>query len=248
MREENIVADAKGNKSFRSLKLRFVAYSLTIMLLIAGGVTLVMTHFAYSSFEAQFQQKLSMLVGEYTEDLRIAILSGQQHEVQALVLTIARSIDASNVRLVDASGNTVASYSDGIRERRLPSISYQQNLMIPDIDGKTEDWQIRLRIRPNALSGMTDQFMLYQLVIILLMSAGAVVGIAFSIELTVGRRLASLKKSLQPLTNAGTVCRYRDRRVQRNQHPGDENCRNRQRTTWPAQTLCRRRRNCLFLY
>jgi PAS domain S-box-containing protein len=210
MREENIVADAKGNKSFRSLKLRFVAYSLTIMLLIAGGVTLVMTHFAYSSFEAQFQQKLSMLVGEYTEDLRIAILSGQQHEVQALVLTIARSIDASNVRLVDASGNTVASYSDGIRERRLPSISYQQNLMIPDIDGKTEDWQIRLRIRPNALSGMTDQFMLYQLVIILLMSAGAVVGIAFSIELTVGRRLASLKKSLQPLTNGSLPAQSAD--------------------------------------
>ncbi|HAE41050.1 MAG TPA: hypothetical protein DCG57_20815, partial [Candidatus Riflebacteria bacterium] len=171
VRKENIVANTRANKSFRSLKLRFVAYSMTIMLLIAGAAALAITRFAYSSFEVQFQQKISQLISECTEDLRIAILSGQQHEVQALVLTIARSIDASSVKLIDASGNTVASHSNGIRARRLPSISYQQNLLIPNKDGKAEKWQISLRVMPNVLSGMTDHFLLYQLVLILLMSA-----------------------------------------------------------------------------
>lgn len=201
VREKSIVADSRGTRSFRSLKLRFVAYSLTFMLLIAGVVTLVVTRFAHSSIELQYQQQLGRLVGERSEDLRIAILSGQQSEVQAIVSRIARSLDASGIRLIDAKDNIVASYSNGAHERRFPSISYQQNLMIPDKEGKNEEWQIRLRIRPNALSGLADNFMLYQVMIVLLMAAGAVVGIAFSIEMTVGRRIADLIKRLHSITN-----------------------------------------------
>ncbi|OGK12299.1 MAG: hypothetical protein A2W80_04710 [Candidatus Riflebacteria bacterium GWC2_50_8] len=200
-REKGIVADSRGSKSFRSLKLRFVVYSLTFMLLIAGIVTLVVTRFAHNSIELQYQQQLGRLVGECSEDLRIAILSEQQSEVQAIVSRIARSLDASSIRLIDAKENIVASHSNGVRSRMFPSISYQQNLMIPDKEGKNEEWQIRLRIRPNALSGLADNFMLYQLMIVLLMAAGAVVGIAFSIEITVGRRITSLIKRLQSATD-----------------------------------------------
>ncbi|EKD82390.1 MAG: Sensor protein [uncultured bacterium] len=210
VREENIVADSKAKGVFRSLKLRFVAYSLTVMLLVAGIVTLLTTRFAHNSLEGQYQQQLSRLVGECTEELRIAILSGRQDKIQSLLYRVAGSLDASSIRLVDAAGNVVASHSDGVRERRFPTISYQQSLLISDKDGKAEEWQIRLRVRSNALAGMADSFMLYQLIMIMLMAAGAVVGIAFSIDVTVSRRIISLGKRLEALLDENSSTTHED--------------------------------------
>ncbi|MBU1107780.1 MAG: response regulator [Candidatus Riflebacteria bacterium] len=203
--EKKSVAQLGGGEVFRSLKLRFVAYSLSAMLLVSGIVILIIMSFANTSLDAQYQQQLSRLVGECTEELRMVVLSNQSDKIENSLRKIAGFIDATAIRLVNPAGSTVASYSDGAREQRLPTIAYQHKLLVPDKDGKAQEWWIRLRVRPNALSALADNFMLYQVLIVLMMSAGAIVGISFALEITVGRRIQRINQYLQTTAKAGAI-------------------------------------------
>jgi two-component system sensor histidine kinase EvgS len=182
---------------FRSLKLRFIIYSITAMLVVAGVVTLLMTSHVHSNFEQQYQQHLDRMVAEQIEELRMVILSGQPADIDALLARIAAKIDAGSIRLVDESGNITASYRDETRERRQSSISFHHDFQAAGKDGSLGQWQLRLRVRPDTLSGVADSFMLQQLLVIMFMLAAAVVGIAFALEITVSRRITEFKKHMK---------------------------------------------------
>ena len=199
------VAKSRGVGVFRSLKLRFVAYSLSAMLLVALVVILIITGFARTSLEEQYQQQLARLVGERAEELRMVVLSSQSAEMESSLRRIAGAIDATSIRLADPEGKVVASYSDAAKERRLPAIAYQHKLLMPDKDGSAQEWQIRLRVRPNALSALADDFMLYQVLIILMMAAGAIVGVSFALEITVGRRIRNIGQLLQAAVDEQSI-------------------------------------------
>ena len=186
---------------YRSLRIRFVIYSITAMLVVAGIVTMLMTNYVHSSFEEKYQQHLTQMVAEQVEELRFVILAGQQPEIEKSLAKIAVRLDAASIRLVDESGSIVASYRDETRERGLPSVSFHHEFTVTAKDGRTGQWQLRLRIRPDAISGVADSFILQQLLIIILMLAAAVVGIAFALEITVSRRIRALQKSLWAALN-----------------------------------------------
>ena len=175
------------------------------MLLGAGIVTFLTTSYAHSSFEQHYQKHVSQLVSEHVEELRMVILSGQSENLDALLAKIAGALDADSLRLMDESGVVISAYSGSNREYRMPSVSYRHEFQVTDKDGKTGKWLIRVRIRPNALSGLVDNFMLYQLLVIFIMSAAAVVGIAFALEITIGKRIRSLNDSLQNAAGTDTV-------------------------------------------
>ncbi|PKL51171.1 MAG: hypothetical protein CVV42_01010 [Candidatus Riflebacteria bacterium HGW-Riflebacteria-2] len=191
--------------SFRSLKLRFIAYSLTAMLLVAGLATLLMTSYAHSSFEQKYQQHLSRMVSDHIEELRMVVLSGHPEEINTLLVKIAVKLDASSIRLIDDSGTMVASHRNENRERREPGISISHDFTVVGKDGKAGQWQVRFRVKADALSGVADSFMFQQLFVIMLMLAAAVVGIAFALEITVAKRISVLQKSLQAAANNETV-------------------------------------------
>lgn len=181
---------------FRSLQVRFVIYALAIMLLVAALVSLLIFNFAGSSFESHYQKHLSQKLSEYNEELRIVILSRRDEELKGLLKRIASRVDAVSIRMFDSKGKARASYLDETRERGVPSISYQQHLEIADRAGNIENWSIRLRVKPGALSILSEWFILQQMIIILFMVAGGMVGMAFAFEMTVGRQFKALALAL----------------------------------------------------
>lgn len=187
----------KAANSFRSLKLRFIAYSLTAMLLVAGALVFFTTGSMQSSLEQQYQQQLNRLVVENSEELRMVILSGQSEDIQKLITRMSMRLNAISIRLLDASGSVVASYNDETRSHSASIISYQHALPLLNKNGKTEQWQVRVRVWPDAFTGLVDTFIFNQILIMLLMAAAAVVGTSFAIEVTIGRRIVSLRQLLQ---------------------------------------------------
>ena len=164
---------------------------------MAGVVPLLMTGYVHSNFEQQYQQHLNRMVAAQIEELRMVILSGQPADIDTLLAKIAAKIDAGSIRLIDESGNITASYRDEARERSQPSISFHHDFQVAGNDGRTRQWQLRLRVRPDTLSGVADSFMLQQFFVIMLMLAAAVVGISFALETTVSSRLTALKSRLK---------------------------------------------------
>lgn len=177
---------------YRSFKMRFLLYSLPIILLISGLLSIVLAGFASASLEQQYRQQIGNVAAEYAEELRMIILSRNISDLQEFLKRLSVIINSVSIELKNAQGEKLADYSRGDAIAGEYTIEYTHVLLMQSVAGQSEDWRLIAKIRPGPLVNLIDNFLLYQLLVIAMMVLGYVISTFIAVEKSVNKPLYNL--------------------------------------------------------
>lgn len=177
---------------YRSFKMRYLLYSLPVILLISGLLSIVLAGFASASLEQQYRQQIGNVTAEYIEELRMIVLSRNIADLQEFLKKLSVRLDSLSIELKNAQSETLAAYSRGDAVAGEYTIEYTHLLLLQSVAGQSEEWRLIARIRPGPLVNLIDNFLLYQLLIIAMMVMGYVISTFIAVEKSVNKPLQNL--------------------------------------------------------
>lgn len=190
---------------FNSLKMRYLFYFLPAMLLVAGVLTVVLAGLSHQSIEQQYRQQTLQQLSHHTEYLRMIILGGRQGELESSLRTITEKLNLEKICLYDNNGLLLASYSVSTGDSEF-SVENEFPLLIQNSINQTEEWKLKLNMKSNPFISLVDSFVIYQLLIVLIIVIGSVIGTFLAFDLMVGRPVNCLKSSIISLINGKNDC------------------------------------------
>ena len=211
MQRQNSIRSASvssGNeKSFRSVKLRFLSWYLHAAFLLAGILTISLIWFSQRSYVNRQQNHVLERFARHGEYLRMAILSKNFQEMSSYLERVAEQLALSEIVVYDGSSRPVASFTQEsapapFSEVRVPLVVQSDPLMAEEV------WVVAMKIPPGPFVGMVDSFIFYQLLILAALAVFSIAGTFFAFDSMVVRPLQSLKHAMREMiggSNAGFV-------------------------------------------
>lgn len=195
---ESLLSRRSGDRVFRSLKMRYLLFFLPVMLLVAGVLTLILAGFAGKSLEQQYRQQLNQQFASHSEHLRMIILGNREGELENYLRVTAERFEAGKIELFDNNELPIASFTSEVANSG-NYIEHELPLTIQVGQYRSEEWKLRMTIRPNPFGGMVDSFLIYQLLIMVIIVIGSVAGTFLAFDNMISGPFENLKTAITGL-------------------------------------------------
>lgn len=184
-------------RPFRSFRTRYLLYYLPLMLMVSGILTIVLVMASHRNLLQQQKTNVMRRFERHGEHLRMMILGAQMQEISSQLQEIAEIMDLPEISLYDAGNVCVASFSSVTSAENYLEISFP--LSFQNGSHTSGDWHIFLKVRKTAYSALVDSFMIYQLVILLVITIGSVTATFLAFDNMIGEPLIALKNAIMGL-------------------------------------------------
>jgi len=182
---------------YRSFKMRYLLYTLPVMFLVSGLLTILLAGFAVRSLEEQHKQHTGASLAGFSEEMRMIILSRNLSDIQELLRRISIAVDAAELKILNSESEVVAAFDAAKINEIEYTREFTHRLLIQSPAGRPEEWSIVVRIKPGAMHLLIDNFLLYQVLIISVMILASVISAFMAFEKCVNLPLHKLRSRLQ---------------------------------------------------
>ncbi len=190
-----------AEQPYRSFKMRYLMIAMPIMLIISGLLSFVLTMFVSNKLSLQQNYEIGNMVSGEIEQLRLVILSQNMRDLDDFLKNLAVKIGAAKIGLFNSNGQKVHQYTAKSADLNHYSLDYEHVMLMQSIAGQSQQWRISAQIKPSQKFDIIDDFLVYQLLIIVSMFLGIAVGTFFAFDKAVIRPLESIKLILKSTLN-----------------------------------------------
>ncbi|GAB4267199.1 MAG: hypothetical protein Kow0029_01550 [Candidatus Rifleibacteriota bacterium] len=172
----------KAKREFFSFKLRFLTYLLLPVLLLSGLMAILITGFAKNALLTSQKEDASRLFNICSEELRTCIFKRNFSEISPLLKKLLDMGKFHSLILRDNDGKEVLVLENKKHNISPSYITHTHKLITPGAGGNTEIWQLDLNCGSNFMTQLIDLFLLFQIVVIMVISLGASIGVFIVID------------------------------------------------------------------
>ncbi len=185
-------------RGFRSFKTRYISWFLPAIVLVGGLLTLFLVWLAQGSLLEQSRQNMRDRFQKHGEHLRMIVLSGDQSKLEPFLDNVVEAMELHSISIQNESGEVVASRSSHtVVDRSGFEVSIPLNIRTHQ--AAEEKWQVLLLAGRLKNSALIDNFLVYQLLILIVMAIGSVTGTFIAFDHMVGVPVNSLKLAVKDL-------------------------------------------------
>ncbi|MDN5279540.1 MAG: hypothetical protein PWR01_3505 [Clostridiales bacterium] len=198
---ENSKNLTEAGKSFLSFKFRVLLYILPPVLIISGLVIFFLAGMARKMIVTQEENRIKWVLSKLSEDLRDKI---HNRDFSAVISAMKSCFEKDQVRAItikDPMDEVVVTYANTLKKPRDNEIcSHTHYLVIRGPQNDTEQWKIELAINQSEIRKMIEQFLLFQAILIGVMTLGVVTGVFMVMDNLVLGPIHSIGKAMDKIS------------------------------------------------